>query len=143
MMVRVAPGVPHLVDPATRRVVCCIAPSYWVVASATRARERSAVRHCTLAVGHDNVVYPHVLQSPDNAWAHLGTWDTCQCWSLPEQGGGVRSHGMCGSIGAPPSWEVGSGAAGHVAAPKPSLAGRRVLELGTHGCAWTHACPLS
>jgi hypothetical protein len=35
--------------------------------------------------------------------------------SSPEQGGGVRCHGTCGSVKTLPSRVAGSGAAGHVA----------------------------
>jgi hypothetical protein len=40
---------------------------------------------------------------------------------------------MCDSAGALPSGEHGSGATGHVAAPKPFLTGRRVWSCRTHG----------
>jgi hypothetical protein len=55
-----------------------------------------------------------------------GTW---QRRSSPEQGGRVRSCGARGSVGALPSKEAGSSAAGHVTALEPSRAKRRGLEL--------------
>jgi hypothetical protein len=54
-----------------------------------------------------------------------GTW---QRWSPPEQGGGVWCRGTHSSVGALPSREAGSGAAGHVAVPEPSRAGRQDLQ---------------
>jgi hypothetical protein len=41
----------------------------------------------------------------------------------------AEGHGTCGSAGALLSREVGSRVTGHMAAPEPSQAGRRVLEL--------------
>jgi hypothetical protein len=51
-------------------------------------------------------------------------WDTWQRRSSPRQGGEVRSYGPRGSTGAYLSKEVRSGAAGHMAALKPTSAGR-------------------
>jgi hypothetical protein len=42
--------------------------------------------------------------------------------------GKVRSHSTRGSTGVHLSWEVRSGAIGHVAAPEPISAGRRGPE---------------
>jgi hypothetical protein len=55
-----------------------------------------------------------------------------QCWSSPEQEGGIRSRGACGRTRALPSKEAGSKAVGHVAAPEPSLAGGQDLKLVGH-----------
>jgi hypothetical protein len=57
--------------------------------------------------------------------AHREPRDTWQHRSPPEQGGGVQCYGTRGSAGNLPSREVESKAAGHVAALKPSRAGRR------------------
>jgi hypothetical protein len=54
-----------------------------------------------------------------------GTW---QRRSLPEHGGAIQSCETHGSARAVPNRKVGSGAAGHMAALEPSLAGRRDLE---------------
>jgi hypothetical protein len=51
-----------------------------------------------------------------------------QCQSRPQREGRVRSHGMCGNVGALSSGETGSGAKEHVAASEPSPVERRVLE---------------
>jgi hypothetical protein len=76
----------------------------------------------------------------------MGPWDTWQHRS-PQRGGGVRSCWTCGSTGAllsgeagsidvghmaalePSAGRSGSGATGHVVAPKPSLDGRWGPEL--------------
>jgi hypothetical protein len=50
--------------------------------------------------------------------------NTWQRRSPPQQGGEVRSYGPRGSTRAHLNKEVRSGAAGHVAAPKPTSAGR-------------------
>jgi hypothetical protein len=55
-----------------------------------------------------------------NAW---------QCRSSTQQGDEARGHRPCGSTGAHLSKEVRSGAAGHVAAPEPTSAGRCGLKL--------------
>jgi hypothetical protein len=49
MMVRTMPDAPHLVDPTTQRVVCCVAPSYWVIDYANCASEWSAAQRHTIA----------------------------------------------------------------------------------------------
>jgi hypothetical protein len=47
--------------------------------------------------------------------------DTWQPQSPPEQGGRIRSHRTCGSAGALPIREAGSGAVGHVVVRLPCL----------------------
>jgi hypothetical protein len=71
MMMRAAPDAPRLVDPAMRRAVYYIAPSYQVVASANHACERSTMRCSTVAwhcsgvsvrlAGYDNIASLCVL----------------------------------------------------------------------------------
>jgi hypothetical protein len=48
------------------------------------------------------------------------SWNTWQCWSLPQPGGEVQSHRTCGSVGAHLCEKVRSGAIGHVAALEPT-----------------------
>jgi hypothetical protein len=55
MMMWVALDAPHLVDLDTWRAAYRIAPSCWVIASASRARERSAARRSIVAV-HLNIL---------------------------------------------------------------------------------------
>jgi hypothetical protein len=68
----------------------------------------------------------HVAASePTSAWRRdpelRNTW---QHRSSTQQGGEARGHGPRGSTGAHLSKEVRSGAAGHMAAPEPTFAGR-------------------
>jgi hypothetical protein len=65
-------------------------------------------------------------------------YDTWQCRSPHEQGGGMRCRGTHGSVGALPSREAGSGAVGHMAAPEPSRAGRQGLEPWATWQQWSH-----
>jgi hypothetical protein len=78
MMVWAAPGVPYLVSPIMRRVVCYVAASCRVVASANHAHEWSVTRRSTVAGG---LHVMHVMITPcahmscnhiNNVWAHLG-----------------------------------------------------------------------
>jgi hypothetical protein len=74
MMVSAAHSAPRPIGLATWYAVCSVAPSRRVIALANRARERSTSRRCTIAwhynrlpahlAGHDNVVRPHILQTP-------------------------------------------------------------------------------
>jgi hypothetical protein len=73
----------------------------------------------------------HVVVSEPSRTGRRGPepWDTWQRRSPPEQGGRVWSCGTRGNAGALPSRDAGSRAAGHVAMPDPSRAGRRGPEL--------------
>jgi hypothetical protein len=64
-----------------------------------------------------------LYSSPRIAVRHMGSSEASK------QGGGVRSHGTCGSTEALPSREAGSGAVGRAVAPEPSHVGRRGPEL--------------
>jgi hypothetical protein len=55
------------------------------------------------------------------SWKHVNL----AAWSPPQRGGGVRTHGTHGGIGALLNGEAGSEAVEHMAAPEPTLAGRR------------------
>jgi hypothetical protein len=48
---------------------------------------------------------------------------------LPRAGSGSWGRRTRGGPGAAPGWAAGAGAAGHVAAPKPTSAGRQGPEL--------------
>jgi hypothetical protein len=69
--------------------------------------------------GHVTAPEPFLAGRPDPE-----PWDTWRCRSPPQQGGRVWDRRTRGSTGAFLSREVGSRAAGHVAAPEPSSAGR-------------------
>jgi hypothetical protein len=73
----------------------------------------------------------HVV-APELPWAgqrELEPQDTCQPRSCPGLGSGSWSRRTHGGPGAAPGWAAGVGAAGHVAASKPTSAGRRGPEL--------------
>jgi hypothetical protein len=77
----------------------------------------------------------HVVVSEPSRTGRRGPepWDTWQRQSPPEQGGRVWSCGTRGNAGALPSRDAGSRAAGHVAMPDPSRAGRRGPEPSRSG----------
>jgi hypothetical protein len=112
------------------------------------ARVWSAVRRSTVAwyyssesaclIGHDYTVCPHTSQAPRYARVLLGNVQTLLfsrysqilLYSSPPDSCGTR-----GGVGALLSVEAGSGAVGHVVAPKPSLSreagpGRMAGPLG-------------
>jgi hypothetical protein len=76
------------------------------------------------AAGH--VVAPRPSKAGRQGPKPRGTW---QRRSLPEQGGGVQNREARGSVGASPSKETRSRAAGHVAALELSRAVREGPEL--------------
>jgi hypothetical protein len=85
-------------------------------------------------------VVEHVIESEPFQAGRQGSepWGTWQHRSPLEQGGGVRSYVTHGSIGALLSWEAGSGAMGHMAAPEPASIGRQ----GPESCdMWQHWSP--
>jgi hypothetical protein len=61
--------------------------------------------------------------------------DTWQRQSPPRSGGEVQSQRTCDSAGAHLSREARSRTAEHMAAPEPTLAGRRGSSRGTRGSA--------
>jgi hypothetical protein len=61
-------------------------------------------------------------RSPQGALGHVTAPE------LSQLGGEVRSYKACGSTGAHLSWEVRSGAIGHMAVPEPTSVERRGPE---------------
>jgi hypothetical protein len=98
----------------------------WVWSSGTRGGTRALLswKAGSKAAGH--MAAPK-LSSVGRRDPEL--WDTWQHQNPPQLGGGLRSYGTHGGIRALLSWEAGSGATGHMAAPEPYLAGRRSPEL--------------
>jgi hypothetical protein len=76
------------------------------------------------AAGH--VAAPELPRAGQRELEPQGTW---RSWSCPGLGSGSWSRRTRGGPGAASGWTVGAGAAGHVAAPKPTSVGRRGPEL--------------
>jgi hypothetical protein len=82
-------------------------------------------------VGHDYAIYPRASQVPRYTHALLGNaWTLLfsRCSQILLYSSLTDTYGTCGDVGALLSGEVGSGAAGHMAALEPSRVRRQDPE---------------